>query len=351
MTDGQSLFLLFVALYLLESLRWLPPRSYLLLGSGEHWQAKQTFQAAEIRGTSPALLSLLPPLQTHIVSLPWQYAPAAAGLEIQPDLKRPSLLIPWSNVKPRAEDQSLHLAPGQRLRFLSPTHAKHAQQQIQQWIPQSQEERDADFLRYASATLAPAPLAEQVAALSQKTRSLRFIGSLIFLWTFAVLSGLYRWQGDSIAVMIVVAALFVFQWTQAVLFYRQTKGLPYRFWKALAVALMPQHAMRAADHLSKPPGTETPHPLASRGLLSDEAWKKLATSFWRSTRYSTAATADLQSRALTVFLTEQGLSPADLEIVPTRQADSASYCPNCQTQFQAGTQHCKDCGGIPLRAF
>lgn len=351
MTDGQYLLLLFVALYLFESLRWLPPRSRLIVGSGLRWQIRQPFDATEIRGYSPVLESILPPLQTHLFTLPWLYAPAAGGLEIQPDQKRPPLLIPWATLKLHVDEQCLDLAPGQRLRFLSNTQAQHAKKQIQQWTTQTQAEREADFLQHAAATLAPAPLAAHAAELTQQTRSLRVLGSIIFLWTFGVLVGLYRWQGDSVLMLVGVGGLFLLQWCQAVLFFRKAKGLPYRFWKALAMALLPQHAMRAADHFSKPTDTETPHPLASYGLLAEDAWKKQALSFWRNTHYRKTATADLQSQALTTFFTQQGVALADLETIPTKLADSASYCPNCQTQFQAGTPHCKDCGGIPLRAF
>ncbi|MES2505372.1 MAG: hypothetical protein V4599_01630 [Verrucomicrobiota bacterium] len=350
MTDGQSLLLLFVALYLLECLRWLPPRSLLLLGHGSSWQARRPFQPVELAGGSPALLAFLPPLQAHVTTLPWLLVPAADGLEVRADRLRP-LLLPWERLSPRTEGRTLHLAPGHRVRCLSEEQARQAQQQVQQWIPLAQEAREADFLRHAEATLKSDPLTGHAEALTGRTRLLRGLGSLIFLWTFGVLVALYRWLGDDVEMLWAAGVLFVLQFTQAVVFFRRARGLPYRFWKTLAIALLPQHAMRAADHFCQVAMPLPSHPLAARSLLGNEAWKKLAAQMWKQTRYQPAATADLQSRALESFLDQQGLAVADLEPAPAQQTGSALYCPGCQAQFQAGASRCQDCGGIELRAF
>lgn len=353
MTDGQSLLLLFAALYFLECLRWLPPRSRLLLGSGTRWHSRPPFQPMELAGASPVLLAFLPPLQIHLATCPWLVVPAANGLEIQADTKRPPLLLPWDKVAPRPEGRTLHLGGGLRLRCLGEEHARHLQTLIQGWVPLPQAEREAAFLRHATATLESAPLAEQSAALSRQTRILRLLGSLLFIWTFGVVAGVYRWLGEGVAVLAAAAVLLLLQFTQAVLFHRAARGIPHRFWKALVMALLPQHAMRAADPLCDAQAARTApsHPLAARALLGDTAWRRLAADLWKKTCYQAGATAPLQRQALETFFQSQDLKPEDLEPAPERQPGSAFYCPGCHAQFQAGATHCRDCGGVALRAF
>ncbi|HEY1081436.1 MAG TPA: hypothetical protein VGE29_04195 [Prosthecobacter sp.] len=354
MTEGQSLLLLFAALYSIESLRWLPPRSRLLLGSGKGtgWYSRPPFQPIELAGASPVLLAFLPPLQSHLGTSPWLAVPAAEGLEIQADTKRPPVLLPWEKVAPRLEDRTLHLGGGLQLRCLGEEHARQLQTLIQGWIPLPQAERESGFLHHAAATLAPAVLEQQAADLSQQTRTLRWLGSLIFLWTFGVVAGVYRWLGESTAVLAAAALLLLLQLTQAFLFYRAARAaaLPHCFWKALAMALLPQHAMRGADPLCDAL-TAPSHPLAARNLLGDPAWRKLAAEQWKKTCYQAGATAPLQRQALEAFFQSQDLKPEDLEPAPERQPGSALYCPGCHAQFQAGATHCRDCGGVALRAF
>ena len=350
MTDGQSLLLVFVALYIFECLRWLPAQSYLLLGSGTRWHSHRPFQPIELGGRCPALLSLLPPLQSHLVTLPWQFIPAEAGLELHLDA-RPPQLLPWAAVQTRVEGRNLYLSPELRVSCLHESHARQIKELIQAWLPMPQAERETDFLRYAKKTLDGHALTAQAKALSAQTGRLRHLGSLIFLWTFVILASLYRWLGESTLILWVAAGMFGLQLVQTWFFYRRAKGVTFRFWKALVVAIMPQHAMRAADLLADKP-TETPaHPLAARALIGDEVWRKQALQFWKTARYQPNLTADLQSRALEAFLKKQGLPTSELDAPPTREEGTSVYCPKCHAQFQAGATQCQDCGGVPLKAF
>ncbi|MEN3942390.1 hypothetical protein WJU23_13915 [Prosthecobacter sp. SYSU 5D2] len=350
MTDGQSLLLLFVALYFIECLRWLPPRSLLLTGSGERWSGRRPFQPVKLAGRCPVLLGLLPPQQAHLITLSWQLIPAEAGLEMHLDDRRP-LLLPWEQVKPVADGRTLHLSPQMQVRWPLETQAAHACQQVRQWLAMTHQEREADFLEHARRTLEAAPLTAQAADLTSRTHWLRHLGSFIFIWTFGVLVVLYRWLGDGQEVLWAAAALLALQLSQAVLFFRQARTLPHRFWKALMVALLPQHAMRATDLLCDVPSPVPAHPLAGRPLIGDEAWKKIACQMWKKARFQPSATTRLQCLVLETWLEKEGLPISEIEAPPQQQTGSALYCPSCQSQFKDGTQTCLDCGGIPLRPF
>lgn len=350
MTDGQSLLLLFVVLYLLEGLRWLPPSSQLLTGSGRRWQARAPFQPVMLAGRCPVLLSVLPPLQAHLPTLPWQLIPAAEGLEVHLDARRP-LLLPWTSLQPAAEGRTLFLTAGIKIPYFHEEHAQYAQQQVIKWISQPQEIREADFLQHAAQSLLTAPLTARAEALTAQTRSLRHLGSFILVWTFLVIVSLYRWLGEGVAVLGAAGGLLLLQITQAVLLYRRAQGVPFRFWKALATALLPQHAMRAADHLCDVSLSAPAHPLATRELVGEEAWKQMAFRVWKKACYQPSATADLQCRVLEAYLKKAGLPVSEIDAAPPQQTGSATYCPSCQSQFQPGPSVCQDCGGIQLRPF
>lgn len=189
--------------------------------------------------------------------------------------------------------------------------------------------------------------------MAQQTSGLRLMGNAIFLWTFVVLAALYRWLGDGVEILVAAGVLFLLQAVQAIQFYRLAAGVPWRFWKATACLLLPQHAIRAADPLgdAASAGGEPAHPLAARKLMDKENWQQLAAQFWKRTRYQRSATADLQSRVLATWFEAQGVSTHSLEPAPERQGDSAAYCPSCQAQFREGTLACKDCDGVELRSF
>ncbi len=153
--------------------------------------------------------------------------------------------------------------------------------------------------------------------------------------------------------MDLAGVLFVLMFVQAVLFFRRARGLSHRFWKALPMAWLPQHSIRAADLLCDAALAKTApqHPLAYRALLGDGAWKKLAGEYWRAVKHQAGPAAALQKQALESYFEGQGIALDDLELKPERQAGSAAYCPVCQAQFQAEAKHCRDCGGVELKAF
>lgn len=350
MTDGQSLLLLFVALYFIECLRWLPPQSLLLTGSGGRWSGWRPFQPIELRGRCPVLLGLLPPHQAHLITLSWQLIPAEAGVELHLDDRRP-LLLPWDQVQPVADGRTLQLSPQVQVRWPHEKQAAHACLQVRQWLAMTHQEREADFLEHARHTLEAAPLTALAAELTTRTRWLRHLGSLIFIWTFGVLAILYRWLGDGMEVLWAAAGLLTLQLSQAVLFFRQARALPHRFWKALMVALLPQHAMRAADLLCDVPSSVPAHPLAAKSLIGDEAWKKMACQMWKTARFQPSATTRLQCLVLEAHLEKEGLPVSEIEAPPPQQPGSLLYCPSCQSQFKDGTHVCQDCGDVPLRPF
>lgn len=354
MTDGQWLFTVFAALYLLECVRWLPGTAVVLTGAGSFWQTRRPVAPIQLAQLKPLLLPILPPQPLHLITLPWPLAPCDTGLEVCGTDDSRSAIIAWDELSPEVEGPQLHLCPTHRLRLPDEKLAAEWQQRLVAWKGMNDTARAQDFLKFARRTLDSEALTKTAARLSEQSRALRWLAASIFVWTFGVITGIYRWFGEGPEVLAAAAGLFVLLWAQAVVFWRAAKrgqpGLRHRFWKTLAIAFLPQHAMRAADLLCRAEVTNA-HPLASHGLLEEAAWRRLAVDFWKAARYGFDRSAPLQLQALETCFRHHGLDPAELEAAPVRESGSEAYCPRCLAQFRTAAAVCQDCGGITLRQW
>lgn len=359
MTDGHWLFAVFVTLYLLECVRWLPLRVTVLSGSGAKggWTTGGPLPQAQSRGSAAFLLPVLPPMQCHIVTMPWPVSPREDGLEAQHEAG-PPVRIPWASLALRTEGATLHLDPLARVRLPSEAAAREWRDRVRTWATMSHAEREKDFHKAAREALDIERMTALGRDLSAGTKWLRILAAVILLWCFGVITCLYRWYGESPQALGAAGVLLALQLAQAVLFLRAVRRaefpVAHRWWKALAVALLPQMSMRAADFVCKAV-TLLPHPLAARDLLRDEAWIREAWRFWRLARYPAGAKSDapptLEAAALQRFFEKQKIMPAELEPPPERAGDARSYCPRCHTVFQIEPGACAECGGIELRRF
>lgn len=349
MTDGQWLFTLFALLYFVECLRLPPGSAWLYSGAG--W-LRRPLQHLDFGTRKLLLLPALPPLSAHGLLEPWRLVPTAEGLELLDD---PPQVVPWTELKLSVEEQVLHLTSERRVRFTSPVSASAWLKHVQRWQKLADEAREKDFLKLAARMLETKRFSASMADVAARTRTLRVLGALIFGMCFGVISVIYRWLGEGNEVLWAAAVMLVLLWVQAVVFWRVcgqlgSKTVAHRFWKTLAISFLPQHAMRAADHVCAA-WEHDAHPLAAIGSLEEPVKLRLLRRFWKEARHGQAKSAALQQRALEAFLKIQGIPVDQMEEVPEKQPGSAAYCPKCQAQFREATMLCQDCGGLPLKPF
>ena len=347
MTEGQGLWLLFAALYLMECCLWLPEGRMLLVGPTGGWRLRRVPRLLEVRDRRLAFLSLLP--QAHLRLTRWSLVPDPAGLVVQPEVG-PALLLPWPDLQPRAEGAVLHLGAGQRWVCDDAASAVAWCERLQRWRDLDEAGREADVLTYAGRSLEVAALREQAGQLAATTRPLRHLGLLLGGLCFGVLAALYRWLGDGPEVLAAGAGLLLLLWVQAWLFWRRAAAVPQRFWKTLAIAFLPQHALRAADEF-RPVDRREFHPLAAWDLLAEAERPALARAFWKQVAFRATPGAAVQRLALETFLAAHGLPRQVLEPVPARGPGAQAYCPCCLSQFHKADARCHDCGGLELRSF
>ncbi len=354
MTDGQSLFAVFALLYLAECLRLVPSASWMAAGAeGSPWAVIRPWSRFQIAGGSPLLLSALPPLRAHAQALPWLFVPGQDALDVRVT-DGMHISLPWQSLSPQAEDSTLHLGAGVRVRLASPAHAQMWAFRIAEWRDLPADERRSAFLQHARASLDTASAGRAAIHAAHITRPLRLQATLVFVWCFGVISIVYRHYGDSLAVLAAAGVLLLMQILQAWLFLRVTRDLkaliPHRFWRALGIALLPQLAMRAADAPGLAGPEEPPHPLAWRSLLKHDVWLRTARQFWREARYvpgwSQSTPLPPAAEALRIFFEAEGI--AEEEYDPPCPAQQP-FCPRCGAGYQDGIATCSSCGGVELR--
>ncbi len=347
MSEGQGLWLLFAALYLLECCLWLPEGRMLLVGPTGGWRLRRVPRLLELRARRLAFLSLLP--QAHLRLTCWSLVPDPAGLVLQPEDGAP-LLLPWPDLQPRAEGAVLHLDARQRWLCDDAASAGAWGARLQRWRDLEQADREAEFLALAERSLDVAALREQAGSLAAVTQPLRRLALLLGGFCFGVLAAVYRWLGDGPEVLALGAVLLLLLWLQAWQFWRRAVAVPQRFWKTLAIAFLPQHALRAADELG-PVDRREFHPLAAWELLGESDRPALARAFWRQVAFRRTPGAGLQRLALERFLAARAVPLQVLEPVPACEAGAQAYCPCCLAQFHKADARCNDCGGLELQSF
>lgn len=360
MTDGQLLFAVFAALYLIECLRWIPSHSWICVERAHgRWHFRRASKNFSARGIGAVLLSPLPPFRAHFVATPWLFVPERDHLVVRNE-GGVTTRIAWDKINPSADGSSIILAGLAMVRMPSDSLAAEWCIRLCEWPAMPESDREKSFLDHAARSLDADAVQETANILAGRTRLLHANAALILIWCFGVVSGIYAWYGETLRLWIALLALLGLQITQAILFWRATRSaaqenkVRFRFWKTLAAALMPQHSVRAADHICRAV-TIAPHPLAARLLLDPGEFLIDAQRFWREARFKkgwqSAGAFPLEAIALERFFKSSNTDIATLENAPERDHTSVSYCPRCLAQFQLAAGECRDCEGVELRPF
>jgi hypothetical protein len=355
MTDGQTLFAVFALLYLIECLHLVPSAAWMAAGGEKSsWGVVRPWSRLQIASGSPLLLCVLPPHQAHTCGLPWLFVPEHDALRVRLTDSQ-CVSIAWDKLAPQAEESTLHLDAATRLRLNSPAQAQLWAQRLTDWRECTPEQRRSAFLEHACASLDTKAAAKTATSSAERTKSLRLLASVLFVWCFGVISVIYQRFGDGFIVLAAAGVLLLLQFTQSWFFLRVTRGMqpgiPHRRWRALGIAFLPQLAMRAADSVSLAGDEEPPHPLAWRGLIKDDIWLDAARRFWREARYTPGWSQNemlpVEAEALQTFFRSEEVVETDYD---PPSASKLPVCPRCGAEFQTHITTCTSCGGVELRA-
>ncbi|MCB1209808.1 MAG: hypothetical protein KDK97_10795 [Verrucomicrobiales bacterium] len=358
MTDGQTLFIAFAFLYLLECLRWLPESAWLVSGHDSgRWKERRILEILRGRGIGAVLTRWLPPLEPAITVMPWPFVPRDSGLEVIVAGSKSRFIVPWDEVSPQVDETKVRIGgESPMVRFVNATQAAAWSEAVTCWKALPTEKRTQAFATFVRPSL-DAPAVEKMGLdLERRTRWLRFNGDLILMWLFMGVTVMYWRFGDHWQTLAALGLLLFFMLQQAVLFLLASRAkngapVPWRYAKALGILFFPPLSIRAADTFGRLQET-IPHPLGCLKLLKEKVWQQTAAEIWRHSRFLPGwptTTDGADAAAMRKFFQKHKIDIAALETPSDRIPAGGIYCPRCHATYLKADTPCVDCAGVELK--
>lgn len=358
MTDGQVLYLAFVAFYLFECLRWVPARCWIFYARGTQpsWSHAKPWNLLRTRGGAVALLNPFPSFVMHTRAATWPCVPHEQGLCVWDDEVSFAQHLPWGSLTVRAEDAVIHFTEKLHVRCLHANEAKDWVDLICVWKTQSDKERRQSFLKLARTLFDDKNLIKATRSLRAKVRVHRLLSQGIFWGCFLLMPFAYWRFATNPPTFVVIGWIYLLMFAQAFFLWRrirQDSVLRTGAWpRMLSTAFFPPASIRITDWLSemKLPGI---HPLALLHREDEsELFHREAAKLWRESRWPIGNFPyrpwdGPEVEALAAFFKSTGLKVQDLETHPPVPA-TTPYCPRCLSTYTESTSECSDCIGISL---
>ena len=367
MTEGQELWLVLAALHLLECLEWSGARTYLFRSGW--WRGWKLNRPSRQGGKGvPRLAYPLPPMGWAFVSEGWPFSMAPEGVSpvavAAPNPGRrakmaPSGTVPWS------EAGTLPF-PAKA----SPAFLEAWKRTVDSVASAEPDDRAGAIGTAVDRFFDVSGARERLALFNERSRSLRIFGNILFFWWLAIVPlaamrfGFGDRAGWGLQTLLMLAVLgLLIQGVSALNFFRVHRrtapGETLERWQhAILVALVPTHAIRAAQSIARDCLADF-HPLAvAFATLPRERALDFAGSVWRDAVHPVAIEQAADSAraaawfhenaylpAVRALLERENVAPATLLHGP---ADAPAWCPRCLAPFQSAQGTCPDCDGVAL---
>jgi hypothetical protein len=374
MTDGQTLLLILIVVYLSDCLIWVKRESVAFVSSwGGRWRLRVPPSWLGNANGGILFLNPVPPAgRIHLSHLlPISISPSgicAYNLQTLPsEARSPSQTgqyLSFSQIKTAATEGVYLLVNNEKFaKCATPKQAKSLVQLIRELVKASTSKREQVVRAWMEKQFA---LDEAVARLEEgKTiiEPVQELSTILFLFLFVFTPSLVVGFGLMALIIPVAVVMVILAVLTGIMFYRAHKQLfpgegSERFENLVKMVLCPPVSIRAADILS-------------RNLLADYSPVVLASVIAKSDaqQFVRAFILDLQhplkheisdetaEHTMRWAVTEQlkicltYLQPEELQAPSVREKDSISYCPRCRCQYVISATDCPDCPGVALVAF
>jgi hypothetical protein len=376
MTDGQTLFLILVLVYLSDCLIWVKRESVAFVSN---WRGRWrlTVPPSWLGNAKGGILFLSPAPPAGRIFLshlsPISISPSgicAYNLQTLPsEARSPSQTghyLSFDRITTAATDGVyLIVNEAKFAKCATPRQAKVLVQLIRELIKTSASKRERVVRAWVQKQFAIDDAVARLAAGKAIIEPVQELSMMLFLFLFVVTPALASGFGLMPLIFPVAAVMVVLAVLIGVMFYRAHKQLfpsegAERFENLLKMILCPPVSIRAADVLS-------------RNLLADYSPIVLATVLGGSSeqQFVRAFVLDLQhplkhevsdetaAKTMRWAVEEQlgqvqqghFLKSEDLLPPSVREKDSISYCPRCRCQYVVTAAECPDCPGVELVAF
>jgi hypothetical protein len=372
MSELQTLFLVFVAIYLIQCVAWIPqdaPAFRSALWSG--WRsAGEGFRVGAMR-TRGVLGNPLPPLEGVAVCAAQLAAYSPEGVARLGSARDDASFAPFAGMGPAdAAGKQVRFGGATFLKADSPAEAARAAAWVEKLRAVDARQRGAAIEKQLATMLDFRAAAERLAAFEKATRLVGWTATALFFYLFLVMPLAVDAEGLSHAWPWLLGALLVLVAVVAWSFRRAHRQLSpedseARWTALLTIALSPVAAIRARDVLMRDLFREW-HPLAvAHVLCAPKIFREAAARMLRECAFpiperetgkeEAECARWFRERLLAAMrrmLAQAGMKPEELLAAPMRaSAECAAYCPRCCQQYAAGAETCPDCGGIGLERY
>ena len=360
MSDFQTLVLVLWALYLLESLLWLPDGFSLLRRRlfGD-WRVKRQGWNLPLFQSQIYLAPLFPPFGRTVVTgeSPLRLHPAGFRVENAKPGEEPNSGSSFKNLKTITADGRVLQCNGQTIaRFGSPWSAQRAANFLLRLKAAAEPDRpkmlETEFQRMLDVDL----VQQRLIACGRAGRRLHIACYAEFTLLLVALPLLGQFVGFRVIFLPVLFGLLALGGFIVWEFHRAYGVLyesrhPNRGSVTAVLLLSPLAAARSLDQLTEPALSDF-HPLAVAGALAtretffDETARYLRE--WRFPLSGVTGETDWHrthwQRAIEQFVARHFNDPARLLAPPSRESEEClSFCPRCGNQYRFEAGQCADC--------
>lgn len=382
MTDSETLYIVLVALYLLEGAAWASRGSIALCARSPDWALPRLPHRTIGNARGGAVMGF-PFLSSATVFIVPQWPVSfsetgvlfwvAEALELEERAEQPGTYFRYDSISSVSADGSSVLINGTiALEAQSPTIARKIVQLVEQ-LRSMQKDKRATTIEAFVAELFNVQLAKsRIDEFYRETESLRNASFVLWLVTLVVVPALAMRLGFERIWILALIAVYIPAWITTSLWVRaHHKFFPQEKWErwghGVLVALVPVSGMRAVDSLARRV-LHGFHPAAAVAAIApQERARRFIGHLLRDVRYPMqpiCPTEDVETqeserfyrtiveRQMTKMANGLSFNVEDLAGLPVAsgEIEHEMVCPRCRARYAAEMKACEDCGGIELRA-
>ena len=380
MSEGQTLLLILILLYLTECLIWVKQESVAFVSRmGGRWRL--TVPPSWLGNANGGLLFLnpLPPAGRVFLShlSPISISPSgicAYNLQTLPSEARSpgqtGHFVPFNKVTRSNTEGVYLLVNGERFaKCATARQARTLANLIGEMVKASAAKRERLARNWISKQFAMDDAAARLREGNAVIQPMRELSLILFLFLFVVTPVLVSSFGLTGLIIPVAVAMVILAVLIGILFYRAHQQLfpaetSERFENLVKMILCPPVSIRAADIITRNLLAEY-SPIVVASLLTGSSEQQFVCAFILDLQHPLKHEVSDEAAEKTIGWTaaeqlniclEQVKAGHYLEsedlLTPTqREGNSISYCPRCRCQFVVSAVECPDCPGVALVEF
>lgn len=375
MTDGQTLLLILILVYLSDCLIWVKRESVAFVSTwGGRWRL--TVPPSWLGNSNGGILFLnpIPPSGRIFLShlLPISISPngiCAYNLQTLPSEARSPAqtgqFLPFNKITAAATEGVYLLVNNEKFaKCATPKQAKTLAQLVLEMVKASTNKRERIVRTWMQKQFAVDDAAGRLEQGTTIIEPIQELSSILFLFLFVFTPTMMSAFGLMPLIIPVAVVMVILAILTGIMFYRVHKKLfptegSERFENLVKMILCPPVSIRAADILTRNLLADY-SPIVLANVLAGSGEQQFVRAFVLDLQHPlkhevSDETAETTMRwavdeQLNICL-KQFLKPEDLLAPSSREKDSIAYCPRCRCQYVVSDTDCPDCPGVELVNF